>query len=572
MATWLRAHRVPLALLAVYTIFLLLVLPWKGIQWGDGLEFVAVSSHLGVAHPPGYPLYTALGWLFLKVSPGEPYHAMLLISRLALIPIVACTFVVTRRLLIVGGLEELLASRLALIGAGALAISPFLVSQGHYVEVYALHGALVLGLVTLVLMSLRNDGVLSPGAMAGAGLLLGLAVSHHLTAAAFGPLFLLVLWKSAKANRAALWSLLIAGFVPLLAFLSITWRIPSDGNAHGIYWNSPREMAALVDHVRGGEYRQFQFLQLQPGVSFTFGTYLPFLGFRMMQLLSMLGAVFFGEGPTTLLGGVLIAGFAVHGFWCLWRHLPKAFSIGIAIAFALQLGFIFTYNIPDVGDYFLAVFLVAIPFFFAGFLPKIDGILCRRDFTVEKRRFVLVAATGVLVVTSLAQHLSPRPEIDPMDLPAVWRDRLLAEIPEGAAVLTAGDVDVYTLWYEQFARGNRRDILVYGSNFVRFPWFRYTLDPGDPRREAVAFRPAPPTTLQAHIEALRVCAIEPLLAHGPVYTTITQEIEIRALSQFYRLEPVASLLTESEFVALAERGSLYIPPPVLYEIRRNGTR
>lgn len=568
VVTGFHSHRVPLVLLVVYTLFLFLVLPWRGIQWGDGLEFVAVSSHLGVAHPPGYPLYTVLGWLFLWTPASEPYHAMVALNRVALLPIVACFYLVTRRLIQLGGGEHPEATRLALLMTTALGVAPFMLSQGHLVEVYAMHGALVLGFVAAVLLPLRSDASLSPRALAIAATLLGLAFSHHLTAAAFAPLFLVVFWQSTKANRAAWWSLAIVAIIPVLAFLSIPLRIPSDPNAHGIYWNNPREFSAVIDHLRGGEYRQFQFLQMQPGVPFTIETYVPFLGYRLLQMLSALGAVFFGEGPTAALAGVLIAGFAVAGFWQNRNLLARYLLVGLLIALALQIGFILTYNIPDVADYFFALFLVLLPFAFAGFLRACRQFLREKSFSEEKLRVVATGISSIFLAATLAQHLAPKGEIDIKELPSLWRDRVLSEIPEGAAVITSGDVDVYTLWYEQFARSNRGDILVYGANFVRFPWFRQTLSPADPRRGAVSFRPAPPTTLQAHIDALRACAIEPLLAEGPVFTTIIQQVEIDALSRFYRLEPVASLLTESEFVALVGAESLYIPPPVLYEIRR----
>ena len=52
------------------------------IQWGDGLELAAVSSHLGVAHPTGYPLFTLLGWIAEKLPVYTPYARLLLLGRL----------------------------------------------------------------------------------------------------------------------------------------------------------------------------------------------------------------------------------------------------------------------------------------------------------------------------------------------------------------------------------------------------------------------------------------------------------------------------------------------------------
>ncbi|MDE0112707.1 MAG: DUF2723 domain-containing protein, partial [Albidovulum sp.] len=40
----------------------------------DGL-FLAAAKHLGVAHPPGYPLYTLVGFLFMQLPFSTPAAA-----------------------------------------------------------------------------------------------------------------------------------------------------------------------------------------------------------------------------------------------------------------------------------------------------------------------------------------------------------------------------------------------------------------------------------------------------------------------------------------------------------------
>ena len=43
----------------------------RGVFFGDSPELIAAAADLGVAHPPGYPLYTALGRLALAL-PVKP--------------------------------------------------------------------------------------------------------------------------------------------------------------------------------------------------------------------------------------------------------------------------------------------------------------------------------------------------------------------------------------------------------------------------------------------------------------------------------------------------------------------
>ena len=67
---------------------------------GDGGEFQFVPYLLGVAHPTGYPLYTALGWLWSHLLPlGDVAYRMNLFSALWAALAVALLYPLTRSLL-----------------------------------------------------------------------------------------------------------------------------------------------------------------------------------------------------------------------------------------------------------------------------------------------------------------------------------------------------------------------------------------------------------------------------------------------------------------------------------------
>jgi len=61
-----------------------LILYWRTLSPGllpaDAGEFQLVAARLGIAHPPGYPLYTLIGWLFTWLMPGNPLRAVSLFS------------------------------------------------------------------------------------------------------------------------------------------------------------------------------------------------------------------------------------------------------------------------------------------------------------------------------------------------------------------------------------------------------------------------------------------------------------------------------------------------------------
>ncbi len=58
-------------------VYLLTLSP--GLGWHDSAELTAAAMTWGIPHPPGYPLYTALGWLFCQL-PLTPALATNLMS------------------------------------------------------------------------------------------------------------------------------------------------------------------------------------------------------------------------------------------------------------------------------------------------------------------------------------------------------------------------------------------------------------------------------------------------------------------------------------------------------------
>ncbi|MCY4459856.1 MAG: DUF2723 domain-containing protein, partial [Albidovulum sp.] len=67
IAAFVAAFAAPLLLYAM-------TMPRTVYLEDDGL-FLAVARHLGVAHPPGYPLYTLLGYVFMQLPFSTPAAA-----------------------------------------------------------------------------------------------------------------------------------------------------------------------------------------------------------------------------------------------------------------------------------------------------------------------------------------------------------------------------------------------------------------------------------------------------------------------------------------------------------------
>lgn len=534
------------------------------VRFGDGLELVAVGSRAGVAHPPGYPWFTLLLGASTAFLPGDPYTAALWVGRFAAIGVVFVLALVVRRILHQHGVDERsslfgsLLFSLAFLFGGAL--RPTL----HVVEVYGFHS---LALVTLAALLVFGAGPPSRRALWAAACVQGFALAHHLTALAMLPLTVLAIVEHAHSGdrRSAMLAGATVLALPFAWYASLLVRAPGPGD-ETLVWGGMQNFGALVQHVTGSEYGTSQFFMADAHTRFTAGGWVTFAGERFTLLATHAGSMFFGKTPAAPYLGLFGGMIAVLGVRAMLRQ-RRRFTLALLAAIALQVGFVLTYNIADITDYFLGIDVLVFPFFVHGLL-----LLAKRSpLGREPRRglaaLAIVVPAVLLVLTIPLQASTARPASAP--IAARYQSRLLSALPQNAGVITAESGDLFLLWYTRFALEARRDLFVLPANLLDRPWIRSTLPAHDPRREAIAFREGPMEYLQPYVADLRAQVIEPMLAHGPVFTTIRTVEVLEALAQHYEFRMAAELLSREE-IAQFDRDGLPRAPSILWELRHRG--
>lgn len=534
------------------------------VRFGDGLELVAVGSQSGVAHPPGYPWFTLLLGAAPAFLPGDPYDAALWLCRFAATGVAFVLALVLRRILHQHGLDE----RTSLIGSLLFSLA-FLFGGAlwptlHVVEVYGFHA---LALVSLAALLVFSPDPPSNRAVWAAACVQGFALAHHLTAIAMLPLTLMTIVDHARTDgrRNAILAGAVVFALPIAWYASLLARAPGPGD-ETLVWGGLQSFDALVQHVRGSEYGASQFLMADPHTRFTVGGWFAFAGERLTLLATHAGRMFFGSSSAAPFVGLVGGMIAVFGVRAMLVRRRRA-TLALLVAIALQVGFVLTYNIADITDYFLAIDVLAFPFFVHGLLSLAErsplGRAPRRGLSAA----AIVVPAVLLVLTIPLQAPTARPASAP--IAARYQSRLLGALPRDAGVITAESGDLFMLWYTRFALGTRRDLFVVPANLLDRPWIRSTLPAHDPRRDAIAFREGPMDYLQPYVADLRAQVIEPMLEHGPVFTTIDTVEVLEALAQHYEFRMAAELLSREE-IAQFDRDDLPRAPSILWELRHRG--
>lgn len=183
-----------IAFMASFILYLVTLAP--AIPPGfDSAELIGACAAGGIAHPPGYPLYTMLGWLLCSLGLAAPALTMNVFSALCSAAACAC---------LAFGLSLMLNSAWgALVGAFcfAFALSPWRMAVGA--EVFALH-LFFLSLLAALAVVYKKISAWRPYALWLLSFVLGLSFSHHHTTALFLPGLVIFLYLSNRSCDLAL--------------------------------------------------------------------------------------------------------------------------------------------------------------------------------------------------------------------------------------------------------------------------------------------------------------------------------------------------------------------------------
>ena len=267
----------------------------RDIVVGDTPELITAAATLGIAHPPGYPLFTMLGHLFSLIPLGSiPF-------RVNALSVVCDSLAV--------GIIYLAAVRLtrshiaAAVAALALAVDPIFWEWSLEAEVFPLNNVLAAILVLLVVI--WNEQRTRLGVLVAAFFVAGLALTNHQTIVLLAPALFFVMWL----RRAVLFEhpgVLLLSIVAFAAGLTPYAYILWAAAHHPVYnWGNVSSVHDLIGLITRRSYGATRLVNT-PG--YTGGPPWPRL------------AAFFGSFG--LLNGILICVGALELFrtrrWYFW--------------------------------------------------------------------------------------------------------------------------------------------------------------------------------------------------------------------------------------------------------------
>ena len=434
----------------------------------DSGELIVAAHSLGVAHPPGFPLYVLLAhvatWLPLgnvaeRVNFASALFGALAVAMLAAVVAEALQLVpiqATAKKTPAASGSDGAGTIIAVVVAGLLlAFSRTLWAYATLAEVYTLNTLLIV-LVILLMLRWRRRTIetgarrAAPGAPArllyAAAFVFGLGLGvHHVTVALTLPALALLVaatpggrfFASRRFAYAALYA--CAGVCVYLYLPIAAWR------EAGLNWGDPRTLQRFWWHLSGKQYQAY--FSFSPGE----------LGNQAAAFARRAAREF---GPWWCPVGLLLV---ATGCWSLLRR-DRVLLVFLALIATCNVAYTLGYAIAeDMDAYYLPSFIAA---------TIAAGVGAQQTLRWANARAPQVAAVALLLVpvVALAGNF-PFNNRSRYWIARDYADNILRTIEPGGMLLTLDWQVCSPLLYVRTIEQQRRDVTVIDVNLLRRSWY-----------------------------------------------------------------------------------------------------
>jgi hypothetical protein len=473
--------------LAVYHATLAPSITWEndGVDSGD---LVTAAYTIGIAHPPGYPLFTLLAKLFTLLPVGEVAYRVNLMSAILAALTVAVVYY-TVMLLCPRGIGTPSMVIVAASSALLLGFSRTFWSQAIIAEVYSLHALLTALIVLFATLYKRTKNQRWLWIL---GLVLGLGLSNHLSILLLAPGTLYLVLN--VEPRRPLSYLRMGAF--LLLGLSTYLYLPLRSAQHPpLNWGAPHTWSGFWWTVSARIYGDY-----------VLGLPVTHLPMRTASWLSMLSQQFGWVGLT----------LGLVGLWDLWEKDREWLAFSLT-SFGAIVVYSITYNTTDSYVYLIPSYLLFAVWMARGASYLLLEIIQPwtqkgRDAASSRSRPIWPITLALLLLPTLSLGVN----YSVLDLS---RDReaysyavqVFAQTTPDALIIAGTDGHIFSLWYLRYVQATEPAPIVVAKGLLHYRWYKDTLRWNHPQIAVPDSEEAPYDELMAFIDAN--------LPHRPIYLT-----------------------------------------------------
>lgn len=417
----------------------------RDVYAGDIGDLVTAAYVFGVPHPPGYPLFTFLGYLFSHYLPVAlpPVSKVAIISVLAsfigLIFFYKFSFRVTKSIFI------------SLLSTAILGFSYFYWLHAEIPEVFALNNLFAILILYYSIIFYQEK---KPKHLYLVVFLCGLSLTHHQTILFTFPAVLLLVIKHFRFVFFNPKRVLLMIFLFLLGLLPFIYIPIAASHNPVINWNNAVNLENFIKLVSRKAY----------------GDFAPPLFAIPLDVKFIIVADYFKAIAADF--SYLILFVFLLGFIYLFKKDKWIFSSLLLAYFLSGPFFIFycaVYALSEVHMGVIERFYVLSSIIFMFFV--VYGFLFLRNlgFAILLKKFYTYAILACFLIVPYFQIIYNSPKTD-LSKTTLGRDMvydMLSAIPKDSILLLSGDNETFNTWYMHYVLGYRKDIIMINAKSVQ---------------------------------------------------------------------------------------------------------
>lgn len=413
----------------------------RSVYGGDTGDLISAAVTMGVPHPPGYPLYTLLGFILTRIDFLTPAFMVGLISSLSSALSVAIFYLIALTLT-----KNKLAS---LVSSLILAFNFLFWFYAEIAEVFSLN---VLFLLSLILVAILFSQKKKRVYLFVLSFLAGLSLTNHHTIIFIFPTILIIIFSQLIKFIKKPKEIIISIFLFLLGF-SVYLYIPFANLFNpAVNWVPVHDINSFLRLILRSDYGTFN-----AG---------PFLAGDLTQRIAVVSIYFKNLVSQLTIPSIVLI---VLGLLFNFKKNKKLFLsllIGFLLSGPLFIGYA---DFPLLNAFFISVyerFTVMSSVILLLFLPfgllwvgKLPQKLFNKK-TYEK----LFIGIFLIIPISLFYYNFPKTDLSKITIGDDFAYDYLSFLPQNTFLLTGGDTPLLNTWYVHYGLGFRKDVRVVNIN------------------------------------------------------------------------------------------------------------
>ena len=433
--------------------------PKVNVSYADSDLMLVIGSHLGVAHPPGYPIYMLLIFLFTHLPiagtiafRGHVLSALLhsLTLVLLFLAIVEIIKYLNKKVRI--NFQEIM---VAFASVSTLGLSFLFWTYSSVAEKYALNDFFA-SLIVLISLKLALNTKCNRKLWITLAAVTVLSLFHHQTIILLLPFVVTVILTKKKDFLRNLKPIFLSGFISsIVPILLLLWL-----NTHKspVSWHFEPSVIGLYKTLGRRELS---------GYLVTTGE------MRGMYLLDFNPAEIIGQIPQIIT--IYINHFSLipillffYGWWIIFKldrtlfRLLSLLGVFVILFIPLYVKFSPDLSVQSLRERMYLLSQTLIPLLIAPGLLVIAKKL-------NSKSYYLFFFFIIILFSLRISSLYPKVDLSKFDLISRHYQGILEDQPQGALMACMGDISCFALLYSQVIEGVRRDVIIlpHGSSIVK---------------------------------------------------------------------------------------------------------